>query len=80
MDDFYKNIQEYNSDAEPKLLIIFDYIITYMISNKKFIPTVTEVIITGLKLNISLIFSPQSCFPLPKSIIINSTHYFVPRK
>ena len=80
MDDIYENIQEYNSDAEPKLLIIFDDVITYMIRNKKLIPTVTELIIRGLKLNISLVFSRQSCFPLPKSIIINSTHYFVPKK
>ena len=35
MDDIYENIQEFDSDAEPKLLIIFDDIITYMISNKK---------------------------------------------
>ena len=66
MGDIYENIQECNPLTELKLLIIFDYIVADMLSSKKLNPIVTELIIRGIKLNISLVFSPQSCFPLPK--------------
>ena len=39
------------------------------LSNKK--------LIRGKKLNISLIFITQSYFAIPKSIKLNSTHYFI---
>ena len=31
----------------------------------------------GRKLNISLVFIPQSCFKVPKTIRLNATHYFI---
>ena len=37
-------------------LIVFDYIIADMLSNKKRSPIVTELFIRGRKLNISLVF------------------------
>ena len=48
-----------------------------MLSNKKLNPIVTELFITGRKLNISLIFVTESHFSVPKNIRLNSTHYFV---
>ena len=48
-----------------------------MLSNKKLNPIVTELFITGRKLNISLIFVTESDFSVPKNIRLNSTHYFV---
>ena len=48
-----------------------------MLSNKKLNPTVTELFIIGRRLNIALIFITQSYSAVPKSIRLNSAHYFV---
>ena len=48
-----------------------------MLSNKKPNLIVTELFIRGKKLNISLVFIIQFYFVVPKSIILNSTNYFV---
>ena len=55
MDDIYKSIEEYNPNKQQKILIVFDDIIANMISNKKLNPKVTELIIRGRKLKISLV-------------------------
>ena len=47
-----------------------------MINNKTFNPVVTELIITGRKLNILIVFITQSYFKLPKDVRLNSTHFF----
>ena len=60
MDDFYKNIEEYNPNKKRKILIIFDDMIAHMLSNKKIISRVTELFIRGKKLNIFLVFITQS--------------------
>ena len=41
MHDVYKNIDEYNIDKEPKILIVFDDMIANMINNKKLNSIVT---------------------------------------
>ena len=46
MDDIYKNIQEYNSNNKQKNLIVF----ADMLSNTKFHPAVTELLIRRRKL------------------------------
>ena len=56
MQDVYKNIEEYNLEKKSKLLIVFDDMIADMINNKKLHPVVTELVIRGRKLNISIIF------------------------
>ena len=76
MDNFYNNIEEYNLNKKCKILIVFDYMIGDMLSNKKLNPIVTELV-GGRKLNISLIFITQSYFDVPKNIRLNSTHYFI---
>ena len=48
-----------------------------MLSNKKLNPIVTEVVIRGRKLNISIVFITQSYFPVLKIIRLKSTHYFI---
>ena len=58
--DIYKNIKKYNPNKKRKMLIIFDDMITDMLSNKKFNPTVTEIFIRGRKLNVSHDFIKQS--------------------
>ena len=77
MDDIYKNIEEYDPNKKRKILIVFDDMIADMLSNKKLNPIVTEIFILHRKPNISLVFITQSYFALPKSIRLNSTHYFV---
>ena len=77
MDDIYKNIEKYNSNKKRKILIVFDDMITDMLSNKKFNPIVTELFIRRRRLNISPAFIIQSYFPVPKSITLNSSNYFI---
>ena len=50
----YKNIGEYNPDKKNKILIVFDEMIPDMIHYKKLDSIVTELLIRGRKLNISL--------------------------
>ena len=77
MDDIYKNIEECNPNKKCKALIIFDYMIPDMLSNKKLNPTVIELFKRGTKLNISLVFTTLSYFIVPKNITPNSSHYFI---
>ena len=48
-----------------------------MLSNKKLNPIVTELLIRGRKLKISLIFVTECYFAVLKDIRLNSTHYFI---
>ena len=77
MRDVYKNIDEYNTDKERKILIVFDDIIADMINDKKLNSLVTKLFIRGRKLNISLAFIMQSYFKVPKDVRLNSTHFFI---
>ena len=77
MDDIYKNIEEYNPNKKRKILIVFNDVISDMLSNKKLNPIVTELFIRGRNLNISLNFITQSYFAISKDNILNSTHYCI---
>ena len=48
-----------------------------MINNKKLNPIVTELLIRGRKLNISIVFITKSYFKVPKDVRLNSTHFFI---
>ena len=67
-------LETYNKKL--KILIVFDDMIADMLSNKKLNPLVTELFISGRKLNISLVFITQSYFVVPKNISLNSTKFF----
>ena len=54
--DVYKNIEEYNTDYERKVLIAFDDMIADMINNKELNSIIIELFIRGRNLNISLVF------------------------
>ena len=58
-------------------MIVFDDMISEMLSNKELNSIATELFIRGEKLNISLLFITQSYFVVPKNIRLNSTYYFV---
>ena len=77
MQDVYKNIEDYNPRKNRKVLIVFDDMIADMINNKKLNPIVTELVIRGIKLNISIVFITQSNFKVPKDVRLNSTHFFI---
>ena len=55
--------------AKRRVLIVFDDVIGDMESNNK-------LILRGRKLNISFVFISQSYFKVPKTIRLNTTHYF----
>ena len=74
MHDAYKNIDEYNTGKENKILKVFDDMIAAMIHNKKLDSIVTKLFIRGRKLNISLAFITQSYFKVPKDVRLNTTH------
>ena len=48
-----------------------------ILRNKELNPIAIKLFVTGRKLNISLIFIAQSYFPVPKTIRLNSTCYFI---
>ena len=48
-----------------------------MEANKKLSPIVTELFLRVRKLNISLVFTSQSYFKVPKIIRLNAPHYFI---
>ena len=77
MQDVYKNIHEYNTDKERKILIVFDDMIADMINNGKLNSIVAELFIRGRKLNIALVFITQSYFKVPKDVRLNSAHFFI---
>ena len=48
-----------------------------MINNKKLNPVVTELLIRGRKLNISLVFITHSYFKVPKDVRLDTSHFFI---
>ena len=71
MDNIYKNIEDYNPNKKRKVLIVFDDLIANMFSSKKLNLIVTELFITGRKLNISLVFITPCYFAVSKYIRLN---------
>ena len=77
MQDVYKIIEEYNTDKEPKILIVYNDRTADMINNKKRNSVLTELFIRGRKLNIFLVFITQSYVKVPKDVRLNPTHFFI---
>ena len=68
MDDVYQNINHYNPNRKRKVLIVFDDMITDIMTNKKFQSIIKELFIRSRKINISLVFITQSHFSVPKDV------------
>ena len=66
MCNVYKNITHYNTDNQNKILTVFDDMIVDVIQNKRLNSIVTELFITGRKLNVFFVFITQSHFKVPK--------------
>ena len=77
MQDVYKNINDYNTDKERKMLIVFEDMTADMINKKNLNSIVPELFIRGKKLNISLVFITLSNFKIPKDVRLNCTHFFI---
>ena len=77
MNDVYADIDNYNLKRKRKILIVFDDMITDIMTNKKFQSIIKELFIRCRKINISLVFITQSYFSVPKYVRLNSTHYFI---
>ena len=77
MDDVLFNIEDYNKRRRRKVLIIFDDMISHVMSDKKAQQILKDLIIRRRKLNISICFSTQSYFSLPKDVRLYWTHYIL---
>ena len=77
MDVVYKNIKEYNLNKKQKNLIVFDDMMANMQNNKKLNQIVTNLVIRGRKLKISLVFITQTHFKVPKDVRLNATRFFI---
>ena len=77
MDDIFDNIEDYNKKGKRKVLIVFDDMISHVMSNKKAQQVLKELFIRCRKLNIGLCFLTQSYFSVPKDLRLNITHYII---
>ena len=77
MVDVYENIDNYNLSRKIQILIVFDDMITDIKTNKKLEAIIKELFTRCRKLNISLVFTTQSYFSVPKNVRLNSTHYLI---
>ena len=66
MDDIFPQIEDYNKKRKRKVLIIFDDMISHVMSDKKAHQILKDLFIRCRKLNISLCFLTQSYFSVPK--------------
>ena len=72
-----KTFIEYNPNRKRYISIIFDDIIADIHNNEKLNGTVTDFLIRGRKLNISLAFIRQSYFKVPKDVRRNTSIMFI---
>ena len=77
MGDIYRNIEECNSNKKRQILIIYDDMISDMVSNEKINPIVTKLFIRGKKVNISFGFITQIYFATPKNTRLNFAHFIM---
>ena len=77
MDDIYDDINDYNKKRKRNVLIVFDDMISHVMSNKKAQQVLKELLIRCRKLNISLCFLTQSYLSVPKDVRLNCTHYII---
>ena len=73
MDDVYENIDDYIPNRQRKILIVFDDMITDIITNKKYQVIIKELFIRCRKLKTLLVFITQSYLFAPKIVRLNSS-------
>ena len=77
INDVHENLEDYNPTKKRRALIVFDDMIAHIKSNKNLNTIVTKLFLRRRKINISLAFTSQSYFKVPKTIRLNATHYFI---
>ena len=77
MDDILSDIEDCNKKRKRKVLIIFDDMISHVMSDKKAQQILKDLFVRCRKLNISLCFLMQSYFSVPKDVRLNCTHYIL---
>ena len=77
IDDINENLEGYNPTRKRTVLIVFDDMIADIGYNKKLRPVFTRLFLRGRKLNISLVSMSQSSFKVPKTVRVNTKHYFI---
>ena len=77
MDGILETIEDCNKKRKRKVLIVFDDMISHVMSNKKAQQVLKELFIRCRKLNISLCFLTQSYFSVPKDVRLNCTHNII---
>ena len=77
MDYILSNIEDYNKKRKRKMLIIFDDMISHVMSDKKAQQSLKDLFIRCRKLNISYCFLTQSYFSVPKDVRLNCTYYIL---
>ena len=77
LDDILNNIEDYDKKRKRKVLIVFDDMISHVMSNKKAQQILKALFIRYRKLNVSLCFLTQSSFSVPKDVRLNCTHYII---
>ena len=77
MNDVLDDINNYNKNRDKRILIMFDDMIADIMRSENFIAIVKEVFIRCRKLNISIVFIPQSYFRTSKDARLISTHYIL---
>ena len=77
MDDILSNIEDYNKKRKRKMLIIFDDMISHVMSDRRAQQIFKGLFIRCRKLSISLCFLTQSYFSVPKDVRLNFTHYIL---
>ena len=77
MDDIYENIEDYRKIRKRKVSIVFDDMISHVMSDKQAQQVLKDLFTRCRKLNISLCFLTQSYFSVPKDVRLNCTHYII---
>ena len=77
MDEIFPEIEDYNKKRKRKILVIFDDMISHVMSDKKAQKVLKDLFIRCRKLNIALCFLTQSYFGVPKDVRLNCTHYIL---
>ena len=77
MDDILSDIEHYNKKRRRKVLIIFDDMISHVMSDRRAQQILKVLFIRCRKLDISLCFLTPSYFSVPKDVRLNCTHYIL---
>ena len=77
MDDILSDIEDYNKKRKRKILIIFDDVISHVMSDRRAQQILKDLFIRSRKLNISLCFLTQSYFSVRKDVRLNCTHHIL---